>query len=187
MAEKKEGFEIIKVGIILFAITAVAALILAKVNDVTKPIIEEQEIEKMQAAMAEVLPEADVFEEVPLELSEESTLTKIYKTDAGYVVFAAPKGYGGEITMAIGIDAEFKVAGLSIISAEHETAGLGANCKNKEWQSQFIGKTEDIQVVKNGAKDNQIDAISSATITSKAVTKAVNEALKAAKILGGEE
>ena len=186
MAEKKEGFEIIKVGIILFAITAVAALILAKVNDVTKPIIEEQEIEKMQAAMAEVLPEADVFEEVPLELSEESTLTKIYKTDAGYVVFAAPKGYGGEITMAIGIDAEFKVAGLSIIS-QSETAGLGAKCTEKAWQNQFIGKTEDIQVVKNGAKDNQIDAISSATITSKAVTKAVNEALKAAKILGGEE
>lgn len=186
MAKKREGFEIVRVGLILFAITAVAALVLAYVNKITSPIIAEQETEKMQAAMAEVLPAADEFEEIPLEPAGESVLTKVYKTNAGFVVFAAPNGYGGEITMAIGIDEEFKVAGISIIS-QSETAGLGANCMNKEWQNQFIGKTDEIKVVKNGANDNQIDAISSATITSKAVTKAVNEAITVAKILGGEE
>lgn len=186
MSEKREGLEIVSVGIILFAITAVAALILAMVNNVTAPIIEKQEELKMQDAMTEVLPQANVFEEIPLEISGESVLTKIYETDAGYVVFAAPKGYGGEITMAIGIDNELKVAGISIIS-QSETAGLGAKCTEKTWQEQFIGKTENIAVSKNGAKDNQIDAISSATITSKAVTKGVNEALSAVKILGGDK
>ena len=186
MAKNREGFEILRVGIILFAITAVAALILAYVNSITLPIISEQETSKMQDAMVEVLPEADTFEEIPIELSQESDLTKIYETNAGYVVFAAAKGYGGEITMAIGIDKEFKISGISIIS-QSETAGLGAKCTEKAWQEQFIGKTENISVVKGGAKDNQIDAISSATITSKAVTKAVNEAISAAKILGGDE
>lgn len=186
MAKKREGFEILRVGIILFAITAVAALILAYVNSVTLPIISEQETLKMQDAMTEVLPDADEFEEIPIELTQESDLTKIFKADAGYVVFAAPKGYGGEITMAIGIDNEFKITGLSIIS-QSETAGLGAKCTEKAWQDQFIGKTENITVAKGGAKDNQIDAISSATITSKAVTRAVNEAITAAKILGGDE
>lgn len=186
MSEKREGFEIIKVAVILFLITAASAMILAFVNSVTAPIIAEQETLKMQDAMAEVLPDADVFEEIPLELSQESDLTKIFKTDAGFVVFAAPKGYGGEITMAIGIDVDYKIAGISIIS-QSETAGLGAKCTDKAWQNQFIGKTENITVSKTGAAGNQIDAISSATITSKAVTKAVNEAIAAAKILGGDK
>lgn len=186
MSEKREGFEIVRVGIILFVITAVAALILAMVNNVTAPVIAEQEKAKMQNAMAEVLPGADAFEEVPLEISAESNVTEIYKADRGYVVFAAPKGYGGEITMAVGVDNDNKVAGISIIS-QSETAGLGAKCVEKAWQEQFIGKTENIKVSKNGANDNEIDAISSATITSKAVTKGVNEAISAVKTLGGDK
>lgn len=186
MHKKREGFEIIRIGIILFAITAVAAFILAKVNNVTAPIIAEQESLKMEEAMKEVLPDANGFEEVPLELSEDLTITKIYQSDAGFVVFAAPKGYGGEISMAVGIDKDIKVTGISIIS-QSETAGLGAKCTQPEWQKQFIGKTTNIEVSKNGAQGNQIDAISSATITSKAVTKGVNEALAAVGIIGGDK
>ena len=186
MSEKREKSDIIKVGLILFLITAVAAMILAFVNSATSPIIAEQEELKMQEAMSEVLPDADTFTEVPIELTGDSDLTKIYETDVGYVVFAAPKGYGGEITLAVGIDNELKITGLSIIS-QSETAGLGAKCTEKPWQEQFIGKTENITVSKNGATGNQIDAISSATITSKAVTRGVNEAIYAAKILRGDE
>ena len=186
MSKKREGFEIVRVGIILFIITAVAALILAKVNEVTAPIIAEQESQKMEEAMTEVLPDANSFEEVPFELSENLAVIEIYESDAGFVVFASPKGYGGEISMAVGIDKELKVTGISIIS-QGETAGLGAKCTEAEWQKQFVGKTENIEVSKNGANGNQIDAISSATITSKAVTKGVNDALSAVKIIGGEK
>ncbi len=186
MHKKNEVLEIFRVGIILFVITAVAAFVLAMVNNATKPIIAEQESLKMEEAMAEVLPSADAFEEVPLELSEDLAITRIYRADTGFVVFASPKGYGGEISMAVGMDKEFKVTGISIIS-QSETAGLGAKCTEPDWQKQFIGKTENIEVAKNGATGNQIDAISSATITSKAVTRGVNEAIAAAKILGGDK
>ena len=187
MHKKNEVFEILRVGVILFVITAVAAFVLAKVNDITAPIIAEQESFKMEEAMKEVLPNADFFEEVPLELSEDIALSRIYKSDAGFVVFAIPKGYGGEISMAVGIDNDLKVTGISIIS-QGETAGLGAKCTEPEWQKQFIGKTENIEVSKNGASGNQIDAISSATITSRAVTKGVNEAIQAVKVLlGGDK
>ena len=185
MSEKKNGLEIVKVGLILFAITAVAALILVFVNSITAPVISEQEEIKMQTAMKNVLPTADSFEEIDTDLSEFPLITKLYKGgDSGYVAMAAPKGYGGAISIAVGVDNDLKVTGISIIS-QSETAGLGAKCVDETWQSQYIGKTEDITVVKSGAKDNQIDVISSATITSKAVTKGVNEAISAVKALGG--
>ena len=186
MSEKKEGFEILRVGIILFAITALAALVLAYVNGLTAPIIEEQEVAKMQEAMAKVLPTATSFEEIDFDLTEYPCVTQIYKGEnSGFVVMASPKGYGGAISMAVGVDTDLMVTGISIIS-QSETAGLGAKCVEPDWQKQFIGKTENISVSKNGAKDNQIDAISSATITSKAVTKGVNEAISAVKAIGGD-
>ena len=187
MRKKSEGLEILRVGFILFAITAVAALVLAYVNSLTRPIIIEQEENKMAEAMFEVLPDADDFEEIPIEASDATSVRRFYKSDAGYVVMAMPSGYGGEISMMVGVDNDLKVTGISIIS-QSETAGLGAKCTEKEWQDQFIGKTENITVSKNGAKDNEIDAISSATITSKAVTKGVNDAIDAVKaIIGGDE
>ena len=186
MHKGKELLEIIRVGLILFAITASAALVLAGVNEVTAPVIEKQEELKMQEAMTEVLPceNSDAFEEIDAELSENTCVKQIYKNNDGYVVMASPKGYGGEISMAVGIDNDLTVTGISIIS-QSETAGLGAKSTEKEWQSQFVGKTENIEVAKNGAKGNQIDAISSATITSKAVTRGVNEAIAAVKEIGG--
>ena len=65
------------------------------------------------------------------------------------------------------------------ITGQSETPGLGANCVREDFKAQFAGKKLGISVVKRNAKDNEIDAISSATITSKAVTKGVNDALEA--------
>ena len=186
MRKKGELTEIIRVGLILFAITAIAALILAGVNKVTSPVIEEQRAQKMQDAMKKVLPDAKEFNKVEFEIPESLCVTEIYESDAGFVVMALPKGYGGEISMVVGIDENLTVTGISIIS-QSETAGLGAKCVDEEWQKQFAGKTENIEVSKNGAKGNQIDAISSATITSKAVTRGVNDAIAAVKALGGDK
>ena len=186
MRKKNEVFEIIRVGFILLVITALAAWILAMVNDVTAPVIEVQEKTKMQEAMKKVLPDAGEFEEIELNLSENTSVTKVYKSDEGFAVMAEPKGYGGAVSIVLDVDNDLKVTGISIIS-QSETAGLGAKCTEEEWQKQFIGKTENITVSKNGAKDNQIDAISSATITSKAVTKGVNEAISAVKAIGGDK
>ena len=186
MRKKGEAFEIIRVGLILFAITAVAALILAGVNKVTAPVIEEQRAQKKQEAMQKVLPEASEFKKLECEIPEGLCVTEIYESDAGFVVMASPKGYGGEISMVVGVDKNLTVTGISIIS-QSETAGLGAKCVDEEWQKQFVGKTENVEVTKNGANGNQIDAISSATITSKAVTKGVNDSISAVKTIGGDK
>jgi len=184
MLNKSEKKEIAKVGAILFLITAIASGLLAYVNSVTAPVIAKNEQEKQQNAMRVVLPQAQGFEEKNL-LSDkmDSTVTGVYKSsnDAGYVVTAAPIGYGGEISIVVGISKDGKVSGVNITS-QSETAGLGAKCTDEEFLLQFLGKEENISVVKGKASNNQISAISSATITSKAVTSGVNSAVKAVKI-----
>ena len=186
MAKKNVITEIFKVAIILFAITAVAAAILASVNNVTAPVIAENERKAQEIAMKAVLPDASSFDKVEFTPTENSTVSEIYSSDAGFAVKVAPKGYGGAISMIVGVDNDLKVTGIEIIS-QSETAGLGAKCTDSGFKAQFVGKTENITVTKNGAKENEIDAISSATITSKAVTKGVNEAIMMAKEVKGDK
>ena len=186
MLEKRDILGIVKIGLILFVITAAAAGLLAAVNKATAPIIEANAAKKRDEAMTKVMPEAAEFEELPLAENEKSSATAIYKAgDAGYVVLCEPKGYGGAISLVVGVNKDLTVSGIDITS-QSETAGLGANCTKDSFKEQFAGKKEGVSVTKNGAKDNQIDAISSATITSKTVTKGVNDALCAAAELEAE-
>lgn len=185
MANEKK--EIVKVGFILFAITAIAALILAVVNSFTAPVISVNNKRAQDEAMKKVLPDAASFEQADFEIIKGNSVTEIYIGEgAGVVVKATPSGYGGKIDMVVGIDDEFKVTGIEIIS-QAETAGLGSNCTKDSFKSQFVGKTDGIKVVKNNAKENEVDAITSATITSKAVAKGVNDAMFVAKSLKGGE
>lgn len=185
MANEKK--EIIKVGFILFAITAVAALVLAVVNNFTAPVILENNKKAQEIAMKKVLPEAEAFEPAEFEAVDGNCATELYIAgDAGAVIKVAPSGYGGKIDMVVGVDKDLKVTGVEVIS-QSETAGLGANCTNDDFKAQYVGKTSGINVVKNGAKENEIDAISSATVTSKAVTKGVNDAISVAEsVIGGK-
>ena len=187
MLKKSDIPNIIKTAVILFLITGIAALILAVVNNFTAPIIAENSAKKQAAAMQNVLKDAEFSEENLAENVDDPDISEIYKAQkdgsaAGYVVMVNPNGYNGAISMVVGIDAEGKVSGIDIIS-QSETAGLGANCVKDEFKDQFVGKSGEISVVKNDPKDNEIDAITSATITSKAVTSGVNKALAAAKKL----
>lgn len=183
--------KIIKPGIILLIVCAVAAALLGYINAITVGPIAEQEALKTATAMAAVLPGAEFGDAVELEtpisgadldtqgedLSDASidsyAVGKIDGADAGYAVSAKVKGYGGELSMMVGIDLEGKVTGVSVVSMS-ETPGLGANCQT-DWINQYAGKVAPLTVVKTGnANENQIDAITSATITSKAVTRGVN-------------
>lgn len=187
MLKKSDIPNIIKTAVILFLITGIAALILAVVNNFTAPIIAENSAKKQAAAMQNVLKDAEFSEENLAENVDDPDISEIYKAQkdgsaAGYVVMVNPNGYNGAISMVVGIDAEGKVSGIDIIS-QSETAGLGADCVKDEFKDQFVGKSGEISVVKNDPKDNEIDAITSATITSKAVTSGVNKALAAAEKL----
>lgn len=185
--QRRDIFEIVKIGIILFVITAVSAGILAGVNSVTAPIITANANARKEASMSKVLPEAETFEKVDY-INEESSVTEVYSAGtAGYVVLCEPRGYGGAISMVVGVKSDLTVGSIDITS-HSETAGLGANCTSKSFKSKFAGKTKDINVVKTTPTGNQIDAISSATVTSKAVTKGVNDALNAAEeLMGGDK
>ena len=181
MLKKEDIKMIIKVGFTLFAITAVAALVLGFVNGLTEPVIEANTAKKQEIAMQKVLPDATAFSPISYTgelVSEISEGKNTADETVGYAVMVEPVGYGGEISMAVGVDTDGVVTGVDIIS-QSETAGLGANCTKEDFKNQFIGKEYEITVTKNGAQGNSIDAISSATITSKAVTLGVNTAIKA--------
>ena len=186
---------IIKTGLILFAITAVAALALAVVNNVTYPIIDKNNIEKTNMSMENVMKTAVEFIPTENDGQSDKTVSEIYtaKDDEGNVigvcVCVSPNGYGGAIDMVVGVDKDSKVTGVDIIN-QSETAGLGANAVKPEFKDQYIGKSKISKVVKNNVtdkKDDEINAISSATITSKAVTSGVNTAIETAERIMAKE
>lgn len=172
--------EIIKIGCILFAITAIAAFLLAVVNKVTAPVIAENQKQKTYASMETVIPDATTFEKI--DTSGIPNITEAYKAiddsnnTIGICVISSAFGYGGEIRILTGIS-DGKVTGIDILS-HSETPGLGANATKDEFKNQFISKDTSINVVKKNAKENEINAISGATITSKAVCDCVNIALE---------
>lgn len=178
--------EISTLTIKLLLICAIVATLLAGVNSITKPIIEENEQKNFELAMQEVLPEASSFEAVTTsDFAPTETgvmLSSVYQADnGGYVVSTVcAEGYGGDISVMVGIDSALSVNQVKIMSMS-ETPGLGARASEAEFIEQYQGKSASIAVIKNATPtDEQIEAISGATITSKAVTKAVNAALEAA-------
>ncbi len=167
-------------AVILLVICAVCSLLLGLVNAVTKDRIDQIAVEKQRAAMQEVLP-ADNYTEVDY-TGGNALVAAVYSAgDAGYVVQVKPSGFGGELDMMVGVAADGTVSGVSVVS-HSETAGLGAKAKSDAaWREQFAGKSGTLAVTKDGG---EINAITGATITSRAVTSGVNAALEAAGSLG---
>ena len=179
---------IIKNTAILTVITLVSGLLLGVVYDITKePIAAAKEKAKNEAYQA-VMQEADTFEALEVEAVELSiagcTVDEVVAAKAGsdvvgYVITTTTNaGYGGNIQVSVGIAADGTVKGIEMLSIA-ETAGLGMNAPTPEFKGQYADKLVDSFVVnKAGASaDNEISAISGATITSRAVTEAVNTAL----------
>ena len=184
--------KILKNTLILTAITLIAGLGLGLVHEITlNPIAQAQEKVKKEAWQA-VFPDAklDEFKETDVDqkaakqaisdLGVNATIDEVCTVgDTGYVITTTDKdGYGGDIQVSVGIQSDGTVTGVSFLSIS-ETAGLGMKAKEDSFSSQFAGKqVESFEVTKTGAtSDNQIDAISGATITSSAVTSAVNAGL----------
>lgn len=188
--------KIVKNTLILTLITLVSGVLLGLVYEVTKdPIAASKEKAKQEAYRA-VLKEADSFEEVALDEKQASkvladasisgcSINEVVKAKdgsgetMGYVVTTtSSEGYGGDIKISIGIAADGTVQGVEILTIG-ETAGLGMKAKEPEFRAQFAGKqVEAFAVTKTGASaDDEIDALSGATITSNAFTNAVNSGL----------
>lgn len=174
--------------IVLPIICLLLGMALAGVYNLTAPVIAEVEKQTANEARREVLSEADDFTLVEKEFAEELGIVECYTANngTGATFMLNSKGYGGDISMMIGIDAEGKVTGTKILS-HGETPGLGAKTDSPEFLSQYMGKGGSLNVVKNAATaENDIVAIASATTSSKAVTTGVNNALTAFEQIKGE-
>ncbi len=186
--------KIIKNALILMAITLTAGLALGFVYDITKNPIAVQNQKKKEEAYQAVFETAASFEvyeafeaeeavgileaaNLAAERIDEVLLAKDQNgEDLGVVLnVTTSEGYGGDIQFSMGIQKDGTVNGIKILSIS-ETAGLGMKASEEAFYGQFSGKkTDAFQYTKNGAQsDNEIDAISGATITTNAMTNGVN-------------
>ena len=168
----------------LFLIAAVVAMVLAGVNAVTAPAIAELNAAKTQEAISAVLPGG--FDTEITDFADASGIvSKIYQGANGYAVEVGPGGFDNTITMMVGIDNEGKVLGISVVS-HTETAGLGAVAAagtpaGIAFRDQFVGASGTVTVTKDGGT---MDAITGATITSRAICVGVSAALDVVAGLG---
>ena len=172
---------VLRLALTLLAITAVVAAALAGVNSITKPEIEKLTAQKTQAAIEAVLPGGGELVEFPAT----ALVSKVYASETGYAVEVTPGGFDNTITMMVGVDKEGNVLGIDIIS-HTETAGLGAVADaatpaGVSFREQFAGKAGSVSVTKDGG---EIEAITGATITSRAVCAGVNAALEVVAKMG---
>ncbi len=166
----------LRYGIILLVICFCASLVLSATYKVTHARIEAQAVTEEKDALDEVFPEATNFEDKSLD-GETFYLAKKDNQNLGYIIRVKTKGYSGLISMLVGFDSEGEIKGINILSQE-ETPGLGAKIseirsgEKKPWfLQQFEGK-------KARQLDlNNIQAITAATISSKAVLEGVKKAV----------
>ena len=181
--------EIIVPAVSLFLICVVVTALLALTNAVTAPKIDALAVETQEASKKQVLSSADSFSEEK-QVEKDGVSYTYYDGLAsdgsvmGYVFVTSAKGYGGDISVMVGVLGDGTVAGVNILSI-NETAGLGMNAKNQSFLDQFLGKSGEIGVAKNNPSDTEIQALTGATITSRAMATAVNTALSLYAEIGG--
>jgi Na+-translocating ferredoxin:NAD+ oxidoreductase subunit G len=187
---------IISVTLKLLIITVISAIALGAVNYITAEPIAEQAAAAAQEARQSAYPEAASFEALydPSALPD-VTLESLLGTDeinddygiiktvytaldadgnpVGIVAGVVTKGFNSGLNLTIGLASDGTIKGV-IVGDNTETAGLGAKAKEDWFQNQYIGKQSPLTVVKAGAGDDEVQAITGATITSRGVTNAVN-------------
>lgn len=177
---KLNAKEILKPTAILFAICVIVSAALAGTNLLTEDKIAEQAAAKAEESRKLVLPGAEQFMELSLEEGSSFYMGSAGDRLTGYVFETAAKGYGGDVSVMTGISAEGEITGVVILS-HGETPGLGANAEKEEFRDQFKQPVSEntIEVVKyQTPAEGQIEAMTGATITSTAVTNAVNQAVE---------
>ena len=140
--------------------------------------------------MQTLLPGSTAFTVVPYD-GEDAAIRSVHRGENGYIIETVTQGYADEITMFVGVSNDGHVTGLVVWEA-HETPGLGSKILTDHvFLSQFLNKTGSFEVVTHGAdafsgatgeaategESVQVDGISGATVSSKAVVRCVNSAI----------
>ena len=158
--------------IVLLCISLAAAVLLGFVNSKTEPVIQENARIKAEATRAAVLPGAKGFEAIEADYAVYD-IDSIYKETSGlgYVITSSKKGYGGDVTVTLGLDPNGKIVGISA-DVSTETQGVGSKTGDAKFLDKFLGLSG------NDAASG-VDSITGASYSSAAVKNAVNAALNA--------
>ena len=178
----KSNLDIIRPTAVLALICIVVTLALSSANFLTENKIEALAQENQNKAMSKLI-KADSYNEQTDEIDgEEITYTTAENSDGiiGYIFTVDVNGYGGALSVMTAINTDGTVAAIEILDASNETPGLGQNVTKQDFYTQYSGVKSGVEVVKDGtgsADNNTVNAVTGATISSKAVTKSVNTAL----------
>lgn len=149
---------------------AAAILLLLGVSNGLAEAADSNAEKELQEMMATLLPGSTSFAEEAYE-DEDEAIKAVYKGETGYVIQTVTYGYAGDVVLLVGVNNDGKVTGL-VVRELSETHGLGANAlSDVEFMSQFLNTSGEAQI------GDTIEAISGATVTSKAITKGVNAAV----------
>ena len=162
--------DLLKPVVVLLCISLAAAVLLGFVNSKTEPVIAENARIKAEATRAAVLPGAKGFEEIKCDTAA-LDIDSAYKETSGlgYVITSSHKGYGGDVTVTVGLNAEGKIVGISA-DVSTETQGVGSKTGEAKFLDKFLGLS--------GNADG-IDSLTGASYSSAAVKNSVNAALAA--------
>lgn len=178
----KVNSEVITPTAVLAIICVVVTLALSSTNLLTYKKIEALAIETQNKAMAKLI-EADEYPEIKENISDKEVTYNTAVKDGetvGLIFVTEANGYGGAVSVMTAVNMDGTVAAVEILDASNETPGLGQNVTKESFYTRFNGMSGDIVAAKAGTankENNEIDAVTGATISSKAVTGAVNEAL----------
>jgi len=167
--------DLLKPVVVLTVICIVVSAALAAVNGITAPIIAEAAAKAADAARYELLPEADGFEEIEVEVEGVTSMHKA-TNGVGYVIAAQGNGYGGNgsVKLMIAYDNEGNITNITVTDCSGETPGIGDKIVKEAWfMEQFLGLNGEAK------KGENVDTISGTTISSGAALNAVNAAYKA--------
>jgi len=166
----------LQLGFVLLLITALASGILAYINGLTAPIIEENQRLTKENARKEVMPDAVSFEKIGI-YNEEGVFAA--KNDTGEIVgftfLASLYGYSSDVKSMIGVTKDMVVNKIKVIS-QTETPGLGANCEKPEFQAQFSNK--DLQQMKVDKDGGSIESLTGATITTRTIANSIKNGME---------
>lgn len=168
---------IIKMAVLLMVICAVVSAVLGAVNMITAPVIEDIAAAKTAAAYNEVLPSTGDY--TPVDYSD-ANVTAVAKCAEGTVVEVSISGSQSMLALAIGVDNDSAITGVSVID-HGETPGLGAKSTEAEWRAQFVGQTSGLALDKKGG---EVAPLTGATITSQAIVDACQIAIDTAANVG---
>ena len=177
-AKKQPGM--LRLALVLVIICVATSLLLGLVYSITENPIAENRMRKTAEAKQAVLPAEEYIAQAYT--GTDISIVGMERAinggaQIGWIVQVTASGFGGAIDMVVGIDTDGLVRGISIINMS-ETSGLGSNADNDSFKNQFFGLGGQFSVNKDGGS---IQALTGATVTSRAVTDAVNSALRAAE------